>query len=198
MPRHWLLWLALACAPAWAQVYTYVDANGNRVYTDKPHKGATAVALPPTNTLSGTPPPAPAPRVERPKPTRVVHYNMLRILAPAPDATVAHAAGEVVVTVSSDPALVAEDAYELLLDDKPTGTPGTSPVMLLRNVDRGAHRLAVRIVNPQGNVIEQTAPQVFYMQRVSLNQKRRTHPCKDADYGVRPECPLSLKPADDD
>jgi hypothetical protein len=32
------------------------------------------------------------------------------------------------------------------------------------------------------------------MQRISLAQKRKVTPCKKADYGVRPECPLKDKP----
>jgi hypothetical protein len=32
------------------------------------------------------------------------------------------------------------------------------------------------------------------MLRISLAQKRMVNPCKKADYGVRPECPLKDKP----
>lgn len=197
MRPHWLLWLALMYVPAWAQVYTYIDANGNRVYTDQPRRGAKPVEIAPTNSIKTTPAPVKPSVKQRAAPVRVMHYDMLRVLAPAPDGTVTHAGGEVVVTVASDPALLPEDSFQLLLDDQAAAT-SNSPVIMLQNVERGAHRLAVRIVNAQGTVIEQTAAQVFNMQRVSLIQKRRTRPCKEQDYGVRPECPLSLKPPDDD
>ena len=34
------------------------------------------------------------------------------------------------------------------------------------------------------------------MQRISLAQKRKANPCKKADYGVRPECPIKDKPVE--
>jgi hypothetical protein len=34
------------------------------------------------------------------------------------------------------------------------------------------------------------------MLRITLAQKRLAQPCKEADYGVRPECALADKPAE--
>ncbi len=56
---RWLLALSLALAalPGVAQVYTYIDAQGNRVFTDQPRPGnAKKVQLPPGNRMP-TPPP---------------------------------------------------------------------------------------------------------------------------------------------
>lgn len=195
-----LLTLAATCQ---AQVYTYIDAQGNRVYTDQPRKGATPVKVPEGNRIS-LPATAPAARPAPAKTkavavTRVKHYEMFRILVPLPDATVSNASGELIVTLTSDPALDETNSYRVLLDGKPAGDPGASPVIALHSVDRGTHQLAAEILDSQGNVVERTPPQPVHVQRVSLAQKRRVHPCEEADYGVRPECPLSAKPpADDD
>ena len=35
-----------------AQVYTYVDADGNRVFTDQPHRNAKKVDIAPTNRVA--------------------------------------------------------------------------------------------------------------------------------------------------
>jgi hypothetical protein len=187
-----------------AQVYTYVDAQGNRVYTDQPRKGATPVKVPEGNRISlPTARPAGtgnAPAKPRSKPvpvTRVAHYEMFRILVPLPDATVSNGGGEVIVTLTSEPSLSEGDRYRVLLDGKPAGEPGPSPVIALPNVDRGTHQLAAEILDSQGTVIERTPPQPVHVQRTSLAQKRRIHPCEKDDYGVRPECPLSSKPNDD-
>jgi len=197
-----LLLLAGLCQ---AQVYTYVDAQGNRVYTDQPRKGATAVRVPEGNRMSQpSTKPAAANRPQaqaqaRKAPvTRVTHYEMFRILVPLPDAAVTHAGGEMIVTLTNEPALAEGDRYQLLLDGKPAGGPGTSPVIALQNVDRGAHQLVGEILDAQGHVLERTPAQPVHMLRTSLAQKRRVRPCKEADYGVRPECPLSDKPEDDD
>lgn len=198
--NRWLfaLGLSLAALPALGQVYTYIDAQGNRVFTDQPRPGnAKKIQLAPGNRV---PPPsagkiaAPLPE-EPPKPQ--FHYEMLRLLIPEPDATIRSTAGELIVTATSEPGLKRGHRYRLLLDGKPTGEAGPSPVFALSNIDRGTHHLAVEILDEQGRTVERTANQPFHMQRMSLAQKRRVKPCATADYGQRPECPLAEKPEDE-
>ena len=179
-----------------ADVYTYIDAQGNRVFTDQPHKNAKRVQVQPSNRVTlpaAAPPPAPA----RTPPRKAIHYEMLRILAPAPDAAISQASGNVVVTVTSEPALQPGDGYRLVLDGRSVGEPQNSPVLEMNNVDRGTHQVGVEIVAPDGIVIERTPPQPFHLQRMSLAQKRRMKPCEEEDYGVRPECPLTDKPEEE-
>lgn len=181
-----------------ADVYTYTDAQGNQVFTDQPRKNAKRVPLPSSNNLNQAAPatikksPVAAPV---PKTIKVItHYTLLRVLSPEPDGTVNQASGELVVTVTSDPALQEGDQYQILLDGNPVASPGTSPVFMINAVDRGQHQLAAEIIDSDGETVERTAPQIFTMQRISLAQKRRVTPCVSEDYGVRPECPLALKP----
>ncbi|MCP2075710.1 UNVERIFIED_ORG: hypothetical protein J2Y77_005146 [Pseudomonas lini] len=197
---RWLLALGLLLAtlPGMAQVYTYIDAQGNRVFTDQPRPGnAKKVQLPPGNRMS---PPsasaAPAPTAEN-RPEPLFHYEMLRLLIPEPDATIRSTAGELIVSVTSEPGLKKGHRYRLLLDGQPTGAPGPSPVFALSDIDRGTHHLAVEILDEQDRILERTANQPFHMQRMSLAQKRRIKPCAIADYGLRPECPLADKPEEE-
>jgi hypothetical protein len=184
---------------ACAEVYTYTDAQGNQVFTDQPRKNAKRVPLPPSNNLNQTPltvkksPPTPAKKNTL---KVVTHYDMLRILAPEPDGTVNQSSGELVVTVASDPQLYNGDQYQILLDGNPAGSPGTSPVIMIKAVDRGLHQLAAEIIDTDGETVERTPAQKLNMQRISLAQKRRNDPCEEADWGVRPECPLSAKPCE--
>ncbi|WHS60731.1 DUF4124 domain-containing protein [Pseudomonas sp. G2-4] len=194
---RWLLALSLlvTALPGMAQVYTYIDAQGNRVFTDQPRPGnAKKVQLPPGNRMPSPPSstaPAPAPKAP---PEPLFHYEMLRLLIPEPDATIRSTAGELIASATSEPPLQKGHRYRLLLDGQPTGAPGPSPVFALSNIDRGTHHLAVEILDEQGRVVERTANQPFHMQRMSLAQKRRVKPCITADYGQRPECPLADKP----
>lgn len=197
--RTLLMLLALLAGSTQAAVYTYVDANGNRVYTDQPHKGAERLQMPAAPSVSPTPA-APQrsvtiPAVKRPP---AVRYQMLRILLPLPDTAVREENGELIVTVTSEPALQEGHRYRLLLDGNVAQEPGRSPVFALKNVDRGTHTLAAEIIDYDDYVIERTPAQPVHLQRISLIQKRRVHPCKRAEYGVRPECPLKDKPEDDD
>lgn len=196
---RWLLTLGLALAalPGVAQVYTYIDAQGNRVFTDQPRPGnAKKVQLPPGNRMPAPTATASAPAAEaRAEP--LFHYEMLRLLIPEPDATIRSTAGELIVSVTSEPGLKKGHRYRLLLDGTPTGAPGPSPVFALSNIDRGTHHLAVEILDEQDRIVERTANQPFHMQRISLAQKRRIKPCATADYGQRPECPLAEKPEEE-
>lgn len=195
-----LLALCLAVLPGLgaAQVYTYIDAQGNHVFTDQPRPGnAQKVQLPPANRMATPPSGAASASAPEKKPDPMFRYEMLRLLIPEPDATIRSTAGELIVTVTSEPGLQKGHRYRLLLDGNPTGEPGPSPVFALSNIDRGSHHLAVEILDEQGRIVERTANQPFHMQRISLAQKRRIKPCATADYGQRPECPLTDKPAEE-
>ncbi|WP_295472764.1 DUF4124 domain-containing protein [uncultured Pseudomonas sp.] len=194
--RALLSCLLLAALPAVATpIYTYIDAEGNRVFTDQPRKNAKRLDVAPTNNMSSTPRTrdvkiGPAQPVKKP----MFHYQLLRILVPEPDSTIRSGEGKVIVTVSSDPALQDGHRYLLLLDGQPVGAPGRSPVFALDNLDRGTHQISVEIYDELGRLLEKTPNQPFHLQRISLNQKRLANPCKAEEYGVRPECPLKDKP----
>ena len=174
--RHLVVFLfsVLFCLSASAEVYTYIDKDGNRVFTDQPPRGnAQKLQLAPTNSQPGSPngvhmpPPlyAPATPALPPGPPA---YQLLRIIVPEPDATVRANYGALIVSATSDPALLPGHLYRLLLDGKPVGDPGRSPVFPLNNIDRGTHQLSVEIIDTLGRTIEQTPNQPFHMFRVSV------------------------------
>ncbi|GGM21316.1 penicillin-binding protein [Pseudomonas asuensis] len=207
----YLLILFCLAQPTFAAVYTYTDSEGNRIFTDNPPKGTQAkpVTIQPSNSM---PSPA-APRTIKlspanpdihksakpsiPEPAQIASYQMLRILVPEPDATIRSNAGELIVTATSDPELMPNHFYRLILDGQPAGAPGRSPVFPLENLDRGTHQIAIEITTEEGVVIERTPSQPFHMKRMSLSQRRLANPCKDDDWGIRPECPLSEKPEEE-
>lgn len=196
--RTLLCGMLLGLVPvAQAQIYTYVDAEGNRVFTDQPHKNAKRIDIAPTNKMSSTPRTRDVKASPiQPAPKPMLRYQLLRILAPEPDATLRSMEGNLIVTVTNEPALQEGHRYVLLLDNQPVGAPGRSPVFALNNIDRGTHQLSVEIYDELGRLVEKTANQPFHVQRISLNQKRLANPCQSADYGVRPECALKDKPAE--
>lgn len=187
--------LLLIALPAMADVYRYVDAQGNQVFTDRPHSGAHRVQITPSNTMT-TPTHKPMAKTKpvAATPTPLFHYPLLRILVPEPDATIRNMQGELIVSINSDPGLQNGHSYRLLLDGKPFADAGRSPVFPLTNIDRGTHQLAVEILDESGRMLERTPSQTFHMLRISLAQKRQGQPCTTEDYGVRPECPLADKP----
>ncbi|MSU95488.1 DUF4124 domain-containing protein [Pseudomonas mandelii] len=197
--RMWLLIACLIALPVTAEVFTYVDAQGNRVYTDQPGSGnAKRVPLATSNRMSANPSgAAPVTAAQKTEDKPLFHYDMLRVLVPEPDATVRSNAGELIVSVTNEPGLQRGHRYRLLLDGQPTAEPGVSPVFALSNIDRGRHNLSVEILDELGRTVERTANQPFQMLRISLAQKRKVKPCALTDYGQRPECPLKDKPVEE-
>ena len=197
--RMWLLIACLIALPVTAEVFTYVDAQGNRVYTDQPGSGnAKRVPLATSNRMSANPSgAAPVTAAQKTEDKPLFHYDMLRVLVPEPDATVRSNAGELIVSVTNEPGLQRGHRYRLLLDGQPTAEPGLSPVFALSNIDRGRHNLSVEILDELGRTVERTANQPFQMLRISLAQKRKVKPCALTDYGQRPECPLKDKPEEE-
>ena len=196
MPRSlFCLLLCLVCTTSQAGVYTYIDAEGNRVFTDKPQsEHAERIELSPPNGMSASKPAAPA--VIAPAIPRELSYQVLRILIPEPDATIRDMAGNLIITATSEPGLHPGHGFRLIMDGNPMGTPGASPVFSLENIDRGTHQISVEIVDPQGRIVERTPAQPFHMKRISLAEKRRANPCKQKDWGARPECSIEDKPKD--
>jgi len=194
----WTLALVLIAGalPVSAEIYSYTDAQGNRVFTDRPGAhAAEPVETRPSNRMTPQPVPQAEPRVdvlEAPAP----RYSLLDILQPEADATVRSNAGELAVSVASSPALQAGHRYRLLLDGIPAAAPAESTDFVLTNVDRGTHRLTVEVVDAKDEPLQGSAARTFHMMRTSLAQRRMVNPCKKNDYGVRPECPMKDKPAE--
>lgn len=191
--RHHLGLLLFAALPAVADVFTYVDAEGRRVFTDRPQESASRrLEIRTPNAMTGTP--ASPPASTRPAaPKAQPPYARLHITEPAADATLRDNTGHLAVSLSSEPALRPGDRYRLLVDGAPAGESQT-PRIALENLDRGTHQLAAEIVDSGGRRLMLSAAQPVHIIRMSLLQRRQADPCKLADYGVRPECPLAEKP----
>ena len=189
------LLLLASALPAGAQVYTYVDESGNRVFTDRPGgRQAEAVRSGTTNSMPAMPVAPRSPNTAQPAAEPNFVYSRLQIVAPENDATVRNNAGDLQVAIDSQPELQPGHQYRLIIDGVPVGEPDASPNRQLNNIDRGSHQLVVEIVDAQGKPLQQSEPLVFHMMRTSLAQRRMIKPCEKGDFGVRPECPLKDKP----
>lgn len=186
--------LAALALPASAGIYTYTDAQGNRVFTDRPGGRAVesvdarpvnSMPAPPSRQLSGT---------REAPPTPGFTYRRVEIIQPEADATLRNNAGDLSVTVTSEPALQPGHLYRLQLDGSPGVPDSSGPAFTLHNIDRGTHQLIVEVIDEQGRTLQRSTPRTFHLLRTSLAQRRMVNPCKKAEYGVRPECPLTDKP----
>jgi len=125
--RLWLLAACLITLSASAEVFTYIDAQGNRVFTDQPGSGnARRVPLATSNRMSANPTgaaPVIAGKKSETKP--LFRYELLRVLVPEPDATVRSSAGELIVSVTSEPG--QGSVFTLVLPQQYV-EPGDTPI----------------------------------------------------------------------
>lgn len=190
----WLSALLTLALPALGEIYSYRDANGNRVFSDRPADAqAKPVQIRPANRMPAPPVAAPPAPSAPPPALQSEPYSRLEVLAPADDAAISENSGQLQVSVRSEPALQAGHQYRVRLDDAAVQTSNATQIEL-SSLDRGTHRLQVEIVDAQGRVLQRSDSHVFHMLRTSLVQRRRIQPCTTADYGQRPECPLRDKP----
>ena len=154
-----------------AQIFQWTDRYGNVHFSDKPHKGAKEVELPPAQTF--TPPKIPMkPLVEQNETDTPRTYEKIVITQPEDQATVRNNQGYVAVSVLLEPALVEGDKLQLMYDGEPMGEPQTASVFALNNVYRGAHTLLIKVLNSKNKEIGQSQQVTFYMHRAHIGGRR--------------------------
>ncbi|MEE4298424.1 MAG: DUF4124 domain-containing protein [Pseudomonadales bacterium] len=165
-----LLMLALFSAPAdAAPIYKTKDERGNIVYTDDPQgRPAELVELPDLTIVPATPLPAPAP--EPAAEPEAEAPLAIELLAPEQDATLRSNAGNLEVVARVNRAPDEGDRFEVLLDGAVRGR-NAGGTFALTAIDRGPHRVSVRLVDADGNVVAQSGEHSFFLLRHS-----RLHP----------------------
>ncbi|GAB3380116.1 DUF4124 domain-containing protein [Azotobacter armeniacus] len=157
--------LLLLALPAGAEIYKYLDANGNPVFSSQPPEGVAAekVELPAPSIVAPPPPSQPeaAKRKEQPGEIRYTRLELTGI----PDGESLRANnGSFSVDVAIEPKLRPGHSLRLLLDGQPYGQPSQTTRLELVNIDRGEHSLAVEVLADDRS-LQQSAPLQFTVQR---------------------------------
>ena len=172
------LLMALAI-PATAEIYSYTDASGNKVFTNQPPEGVVAdtVTLPAMNTMD--PPEASA---AEPTATDVASvdgqalpYSQLALTNIPTEEALRSNNGTFTVRAVLQPPLRPGNSLQLLLDGQPYGSPTNVPMLQLTEIDRGDHSLAVQVIVGD-KVIQQSSPVSFTVQRVALGAPKASQP----------------------
>ncbi|SFM62568.1 DUF4124 domain-containing protein [Marinobacter zhejiangensis] len=160
--------LVCTAAPAAAEIYRNVDADGNVTYSDEPSSGSEAIDVQPVTTITlpkledvTTQSAAP----ERAEPASE-SYSNLEIIAPGNNEAFHSGSGDVAFRVTSSPALRQGHKYEISLDGQPVGQ-STSGDILVRNIDRGTHQATVNIIDSNGMPVQSGGSVSFTIHRPS-------------------------------
>jgi hypothetical protein len=167
--RKWLiLFLAFPAitasgAPAW----TWVDADGQVHFSDRPVPGARQVELagaqgfmaqapirPATGSSTGAAGSAP--------------YTAIDIVSPAEQETLWNIGATLNVQVRFQPALMPGHRYDVALDGERRNLNTTSGRVVVPDVFRGTHTLAVVVLDAAGMEIMRSPARTFHVQQTSI------------------------------
>lgn len=168
---HYALLVGLLVCGA-ADVYRWVDEQGQVVYSDVPQPGAEQLRI--DVPVSDTQPPPEAGELETSAgepaaPAEPFRYDQFEILSPAPEEVLWNIEGQLNVAFRIRPTLQRGHSATLYLDDQPAATlaSGTTSAML-DEVYRGTHSLRAEILDAAGNRLAQAPPVSFTVRQTSI------------------------------
>ena len=128
--------------PAAAEIYTYTDASGNKVFTNQPPDGINAnpVQLQPINTMDSPQVATPATTTDSsPIDGQALPYTQVQLTDLPTEEALRANSGTFTVRAALQPPLRPGHSLQLLLDGQPYGSPTNVPMLQLTEIDRGEH-----------------------------------------------------------
>lgn len=150
------------------EVYKVVDESGRVTYTDKPptSQQAEKISLPQTNTQQSIEIPI-KPAEDTPPPAAGGGYDKVEILQPRNGASIPPGQLDLIIQVGISPELQPNHRVSILLNGKPLGIPAAATSIRLDNLDRGAHRIEAKVVDPMGRNVASSQAVNIYVHRAS-------------------------------
>lgn len=174
-----LLLLVATCGAAPAEVYRWKDADGNVIFSDKPHDGAQIIELGPTTVIPGEPVAKDdAPDASAPIPAAEPGaYQHIAVVAPSDDETLRNQQA-VAVDVTIEPPLQTELGHrvQLYMDGAAYGEPSGSPHFVLPEAERGSHQLAAAVVDANDTELIRSTAIVFHLHKTSVADPKTGKP----------------------
>lgn len=170
------IFLLIAALPVTAQIYQYTDDRGNRVYTDQPPLDVQANSFK-LNTVNSLPvdvrQPSPAAlNINRTR-KHSSFYSQLQIIGLPTDQAIRANDGSFTVQVEITPNLASEHYLQMLIDGKAYAAASRSTTLLVKNLDRGEHRLVVQVL-ANDQVLQRSAEHTINVQRMHINRLKPT------------------------
>ena len=155
--------VAAAAQPVW----TWVDDEGRRHYSDRPAEGATRIEVSAPQTFEGAAPAPASPSSGAQAAQQTVTYTTFEILSPAPQETLSNTGSTMTVELATVPALQPAHRIEVEYDGERLPLSTRSLAITVTDVFRGEHTLGAVIVNAGGAEIARAGPGTFFVQQTS-------------------------------
>jgi len=162
-----------------AEMYKWVDKDGNISYSDQPpYKGAEKLEAPALTSVPATdiPEKKPEPTSESDKEdkNKTTKYTYLRITSPENDATVRNNSGNFSISFNIQPSLNTKQGhyFSVHMDGKTMHDKLSSLSANMTNIDRGSHSLSVSVKDKKGKTIRKSKPITVYVHRQTVLKKQ--------------------------
>ena len=167
--------ICIHATPVLAQMYKWVDDEGNISYSDQPpFKGAEQLTPPPISTTPAMKVPKKRP-VKKPKEEETsTQYSYFKITDPENDATIRENNGNFSISLGIKPALNTQkgDYIQVLMDGKIVKDKLSGTSVAFTNIDRGAHQISAMIKNKKGRTLKKSQTIIIYLHRQIIQRKQ--------------------------
>ena len=147
---------------ATAEIYKWVDDEGNIVYSDTPNNRAEEYQPPGLNAIQM---PKPAPKTEPEKKPEAPGYQSFRIVSPKPEQVVRDNSGNLTIQLASKPPLQDGHYYSVLVDGYVMVKKTTDNTVTLPGISPGEHKIRALIRNANGKTLAKTGNVIVHMKR---------------------------------
>ncbi len=171
--RKWLILLStlLVTAASGAPAWTWVDADGQVHFSDRPVPGARQVELTGAQGF-GAPAARPAPTTPTvAQPTEGAArapYRAINIASPAEQQTLWNIGAMLTVQIEMDPPLSSAHRVDVLLDGQRRNLNTASMQVTLPEVFRGTHTLQAVVIDATGAEVMRSPTRNFFVQQNSI------------------------------
>lgn len=165
-----ILCVFLALALGSADVYRWVDADGQAHYSDRPQRDAERITITVTRPASSSTASSGAATgaTDNQVPAPVVGYQTLTITRPAQEQTLWNIEGQLDVAAAVQPPLQPGHALQFYLDGQmAAAAPGANQTRFLE-VYRGEHTLRAEVVDASGRSLVSSPTLTFFVRQTSI------------------------------
>ncbi|MFG0604234.1 DUF4124 domain-containing protein [Vibrio mimicus] len=182
-----LLWVPQLAAQ---NVYTWVDDNGVRHFSDSPQSDkAKSIHLPdyeaqaPAPSFDSTQPVATETQAEAelsnealspteqtdatPPEPQVLEPLKVSLISPKHDDTVRNNSGTIIIRSELNRKLAVGEQLQLMMDGRPYGAPTNQPIWELKNIDRGTHTFTIQAIE-NGKIIASSSIITVHLHRATV------------------------------
>jgi len=171
--RKWLILLStlLVTAASGAPAWTWVDADGQVHFSDRPVPGARQIELAGAQGF-GAPAARPAPATpagaQATPRTGQAPYRAINITSPTEQQTLWNIGTMLNVQIEMDPPLSSAHRVDLILDGQRRNLNTASLQVTLPDVFRGTHALQVVVIDAAGAEVMRSPTRNFFVQQNSI------------------------------